>query len=86
MCTASERGGRAGQTVRAVQRGNAAHALRLTGLIDFNNAPVGDFLYEAEEGCLVVPQAGVLIARADVVYADGLARQGGADQPLPKVL
>ena len=60
-------------------------ALGLTGLIDFHDAPIGNLLYEAEEGGFVVPQPGVLVAGADIIYADGLARQGRAYQPLSKV-
>ena len=58
----------------------------LTGLIDFDLAPVGDLLQQPEEGGLEVAQARALIAGPDVIDADLAAGQRRAHQPLPESL
>jgi len=56
-----------------------------TCLVDLHDAAIGDLLQKPQQAGLVVPQARVLIARPDVVDADGPSRQRRARQPLPEV-
>ncbi len=56
-----------------------------TCLVDLHDAAIGDLLEQPQQAGLVIPQARILVARPDVVDADGPPRQRRARQPLPEV-